>query len=530
MGLLYWFGTTDTILTNPVKWPMFDGFLIGLIMGDMPKGLAIGAAIELIFIVNISGGGNLPADKCVAAFISIPIAIHTGMDVETALSIAIPMATLSTPLDNLRRIIAVGVHKAVDREIDNLNIPKMKFLAWFAMPLIQLPLRMIPVTLLLYFGADAAASVIANIPPWIAHSLAALGKIVPAVGMVAVVRLIGKASMIPYFLIGFYAYKTFGLSVMVIAVLAGCLAFLVVSSKQTVDFSETAALFRRSAESGKDVDHSKDNFEHPISVKALKSTRFKGVYAHRLAQDMENYYATGFCLAAQPCLEDIYGHDPEAYKAALHRWMVPYITEVTWGACINGAAIAMEEQIGNGAPIDPSSVVAMRTGLMGPFAGFGDTINGTIIKPIINSIAINMCQNGNPLGAFLGAFWPFVFQNLVVGYNTFMLGYRLGKESLMLLLKGGWIETIMEMTSILGMTMMGAMTAQYVKIATTLKIQIFETTYKVQDWIDKLLPGLLPLVIFFVSYWYMGKEKSSNIKLIAIYFVIAVVGALINLW
>lgn len=522
IGLLYWLATYDTILTNCLKWPMFVGLLLGALFGDIKTGLYIGASIEMIFIVNTSVGGNLPADKTIATFVSVPIAIMSHMEPEMALAIAVPLATLAKPLDDLRRMINVFWNKKASRDIDKLNITQLKLDAWLYPALVQLPLRVIPVAVLLYLGADKADLIINFMPKWITHALTVVGGMLPAMGMVACVRMIGRKNLMPYFLLGFFAMAVLKLDPLVLAIFAGIIAFLTIGGadglKSTVD---TLSGFVKGDAEDRGV-------EVALSKKALRKTRFRSVFAHRIAQDMENFYGTGFCVAAQPCLEELYGKDPEAYKAALHRHLVPYITEPTWGACIEGAAMAMEEQIANGADIDPNAVVAVRTGLMGPFAGLGDTINGYIIKPIVNSIGISMALAGNPIGVF-PAFWPLIFQNLIVGYNMFDLGYKLGKNSLLMLLRGGWIEKLMVGAGILGMTMMGGLTSKYVKLKTVVEFTLSSgETYTLQSYLDKLLPGLLPLTLFFVSYWYMSKKNSNFTKLIMIFFAIALVGSLIG--
>ena len=52
------------------------------------------------------------------------------------------------------------------------------------------------------------------------------------------------------------------------------------------------------------------------------------------------------------------------------------------GTVIHGITISMEEQIANGAEISGEDINALRTGLMGPMAGIGDTISQAVCYPI----------------------------------------------------------------------------------------------------------------------------------------------------
>ena len=64
-GLMY-FGGTSKIgyhLTTALGSPIVVGFVLGLIYGQVPQGLLIGASIQLIYLGVIATGGNVPADQ-----------------------------------------------------------------------------------------------------------------------------------------------------------------------------------------------------------------------------------------------------------------------------------------------------------------------------------------------------------------------------------------------------------------------------------------------------------------------------------
>jgi PTS system mannose-specific IID component len=80
------------------------------------------------------------------------------------------------------------------------------------------------------------------------------------------------------------------------------------------------------------------------------------------------------------------------------------------GGVIHGAVIAMEEQRANGADIDDDAINSVKTGLMGPLAGIGDTISQGTVTPILLAIGIGLAGykagatdieglTGSPLGA-----------------------------------------------------------------------------------------------------------------------------------
>ena len=77
--------------------------MLGLIYGQVPQGLLIGASIQLIYLGVIATGGNVPADQALAATIAIPIALQTGMTAEVAVGLAVPFGVLGVFMDQIRR-------------------------------------------------------------------------------------------------------------------------------------------------------------------------------------------------------------------------------------------------------------------------------------------------------------------------------------------------------------------------------------------------------------------------------------------
>ena len=129
-----------------------------------------------------------------------------------------------------------------------------------------------------------------------------------------------------------------------------------------------------------------------------RSAHIKGwarqAFVQRFSQNLESLYGLGFTYSMIPSLRDAYGDDKEGLKEALHRSMVTYITEPYYGAAINGMTVAMEEEKANGGDIDSDLITNTRLGLMGPFAGFGDSFHWGTIRPIVRAMFIPMATSG----------------------------------------------------------------------------------------------------------------------------------------
>ena len=95
---------------------------------------------------------------------------------------------------------------------------------------------------------------------------------------------------------------------------------------------------------------------------------------HRFGNSLEAMYGTGVGYAMMPALRKLYKGKDEELKEAIDRHLLPYISEMSLGNCIMGAALAMEEEIAAGSEgIDGDDVITLKSSLMGPFAGFGDS-------------------------------------------------------------------------------------------------------------------------------------------------------------
>lgn len=78
--------------------------------------------------------------------------------------------------------------------------------------------------------------------------------------------------------------------------------------------------------------------------------------------------------------------------------------------------------------------------------------------------------------------------------------------------------------SIVGMTVIGALVATYVRLNTTLEIKAGDAVVKLQtDVIDKLMPAFLPLVYTLTMFW-LVRRGWSPLRLIGITVVLGVVG------
>ena len=127
--------------------------------------------------------------------------------------------------------------------------------------------------------------------------------------------------------------------------------------------------------------------------------------------------------AMVPIIDKLYKEDDiEGRRAAMRRHANFFNTTLSFGSAIIGLVAAMEEKIAQGEKeIDDDAVNSIKSGLMGPIAGIGDTVNQGILLPLLLAFGISLAMEGNALG-------PILYVVLMVGavlcisYFSFRLG------------------------------------------------------------------------------------------------------------
>lgn len=247
-----------------------------------------------------------------------------------------------------------------------------------------------------------------------------------------------------------------------------------------------------------------------------------------LSNSYERLQSLVFCASMIPVLKKLYPNKEELSEA-LKRHLIFFNTEGTFGAIIQGIAIAMEEQRARGENVTDSAITGIKTGLMGPVAGMGDAIVWAAIMPIIIAIFLPMAKNGSPMGGIL----PLILYPAVtigISYILIHKGYSLGKKSITGMLQGGKMKSIIFSANVIGLVMMGALTASYVKISTPFVLNVTDgTSIILQDILNQIVPGLLPLAAVFGIYYYLTKKGPRYNTILISVVVFSIVTSLLGI-
>lgn len=228
LGLIGVFCILDSRLLGRLNFerPLIVSTLVGIVLGDMQKGLMIGASLELISMGLVNIGAAAPPDMNMGAIIATAFAILSNTDAETALTIAIPIAILGQMLGILMRTILSNLTHTADTLIEKGEYKKAYQVHIVLGPILYSLMYFIPIFLAVYFGTDLVKNIVNFIPEWLTNGLTLASKILPAYGFALLLNTMLSRKMLPFLLIGFFATAYSGLSVTGIAIFACTLAFI----------------------------------------------------------------------------------------------------------------------------------------------------------------------------------------------------------------------------------------------------------------------------------------------------------------
>jgi len=90
------------------------------------------------------------------------------------------------------------------------------------------------------------------------------------------------------------------------------------------------------------------------------------------------------------------------------------------------------------------------------------------------------------------------------------------------------MKILTKVSSMLGLMMMGSMTASNVKFKTILEVSVkgSEDVVKIQDYLDQLFVGIVPLAVTLLAFWLLRKKVNVNVVMFGIMFLGILLGLL----
>lgn len=172
--------------------------------------------------------------------------------------------------------------------------------------------------------------------------------------------------------------------------------------------------------------------------------------------------ASGFEYTMMPFINEFYD-DEEEKKQAMVRHNSYFNSNLALVPFIMGVTASMEKENSETEDFNTDSINAIKTSLMGPLAGIGDSVFWGVLKAIAAGVAIGLAKSGNILAPIVFLLIFNVPVQLIRWYSGKM-GYTLGSTYISQLYENGLINILTKAASTIGLMMVGAMTSQMVKL------------------------------------------------------------------
>jgi len=249
------------------------------------------------------------------------------------------------------------------------------------------------------------------------------------------------------------------------------------------------------------------NNNRSITKKDLTTCSWRYILGSQLNWNYERMMSSGYLFGMLPVLTKLYGEDRETLKEMMQTHNQFFNTNANFGNLIMGIDIAIEEQDGADAK---ETIVALKTALMGSLAGVGDSLFHVIWGTIFGSVAGTLAQNGSIVGALI---WIVANIALLFGRAALLpLGYKQGVK-LVTTLKDK-LTAFTNAATVLGITVIGALIATVVRVEVPFVYENNGVELVIQDTLDAILPGLVPVLLVMLVYWMLGKKSLNSTRVI----------------
>lgn len=252
----------------------------------------------------------------------------------------------------------------------------------------------------------------------------------------------------------------------------------------------------------------------PLTKDELRKLFWRYQLQYLTCCNLENWHGNCYAYDMIPLYKKYY--DKDGQRAGMLRMFDFINTEQTTASVLWGVLVGMEEQRALGAPVEDDMIRTVKSSLMGPLAGIGDSLVQATILPLLTTVAISLAGTGtySPLGP---ALFIVVTPILLWAYARFLFnkGYELGKDAVSMLM-GSAMEKVKTAVQLFGIIVIGALSASYVKLTTPISFvaSADATPVVLQDVINGIFPNLLSLLLVMGCWFLMAKKGVSVTKMI----------------
>lgn len=201
--------------------------IIGIVLGDPKTGIIMGGMLEAVYMGINAIGGVTAANASAGATISTCLVILGGMEIETAVALAMPVGTILNISRNITSACKTLVQPIIYNIVKSGNMKKFKpalLLAEFTVGRLLDPILNF---FMIAFGIAGVEALMGTFPAFILTGLSAAGNMLTVVGLAVLAVNIWNVESAVFILVGFILSKILGLGSLAVAILVGAVGVMV---------------------------------------------------------------------------------------------------------------------------------------------------------------------------------------------------------------------------------------------------------------------------------------------------------------
>ena len=497
--------------------PLLASTLIGLVLGDLSTGLAVGATLELIALGWMNIGAAQSPDTALASVIATVLAVRGGHDVTQAIAISVPLAVAGNLLTVLVRTITVYFQHLGDRISPRHSRHYLGWLNFLALSLQALRVAIPAALFTLFVSPPMIMKLFQFLPKFLTDGFTAASGFIVVVGYAMVMRSLEVGVLMPYFFLGFLIADFSKITLVGAGILAMALAYLHVrvwSNRNANEQSHTDAGIQTDA---------------PGEVRSLpRSVMWRTFWRSKFLQASWNYermQGLGYAYIIEPTIDHFVTDPQQRYERKL-RHIEFFNTQPYVANLVTGINMALEERLQAGDKAYDRLITSIKLGMMGPLAGVGDSIFWGTLRPLLASIGATLAMRGSVLGPILF----FVSWNVIrlgARWGLLTYGYRLGTR-IVHIIATGVLRQVTEGATIVGLIVMGALVADWAHISFAISWHVGHgNVLTLNHLIDTLLPKFPELLLVLGVLWLLRRGWGS-VRVILLLFFLAILGVAVH--
>lgn len=220
----------------------------------------------------------------------------------------------------------------------------------------------------------------------------------------------------------------------------------------------------------------------------------------------ETMQSGGWVFAMNPSLKKIY-KDDEIVAEKDKKYFQFFNCNPWFGLLLFGSCLAIESTQEDNAT---DTAVTLRTALMGPLAGLGDSLIFILPSTILGSIAAYNAIAGSAVGLVIAIvfsiiLWSIFYRLAFVAYDK-GIGFVTDHSK--------QLKNITAAVSALGLIVVGSLISTNVKLNISYTFTMGEVTQSIQDLLNYIMPNFTGVVAVALIYWGFSFKKMTSGKMV----------------